>query len=245
MRILVVAATAMELAPIVERLGRAEGPAQRAWRTGDPIGRGPRMARYECAGHRLDLLVTGVGMVATAAWCSRALAEAPYDLGVNVGVCGSFDPGLELGSVVHVVSDRLAELGAEDGDGFLSIDEIGLLPEPGARPGDAGGFWRAELVNPAPPSSAALSRLPPVKGITVNTVHGDARSIAAVVRRFRPQVESMEGAAFMYSCMIRELPFAQVRAVSNAVEPRNREAWKMADATRALGDATIAILETL
>ena len=57
-------------------------------------------------------------MVATAAWCSRVLTLAPYDLALNLGVCGSFDPALEPGRVVHVVSDRIAELGAEDGEGF-------------------------------------------------------------------------------------------------------------------------------
>ena len=58
--------------------------------------------------------------------------------------------------------------------------------------------------------SAALQKLPAVRGITVNTVHGNERSIADTVRRFDPQVESMEGAGFMYACLIHEAPFAQV-----------------------------------
>ena len=33
----------------------------------------------------------------------------------------------------------------------------------------------------------------------------------------------MEGAAFMYACLIQGVPFAQVRAVSNIVERRNRD----------------------
>ena len=44
--------------------------------------------------------------------------------------------------------------------------------------------------------------------------------------RCRPQVESMEGAAFMHACLIHEISFAQVRAVSNVVEtaePRRLE----------------------
>jgi futalosine hydrolase len=209
------------------------------------------MTHYEHAGHDVDVLLTGIGMVATAAWCSRALAETPYDLALNVGVCGSFDRALEPGCVVHVVSDRLAELGAEDGDGFLSIDELELpresvdLAELGNDPWDGPSLACAELVNVAPPSNAALTRLPAVRGITVNTVHGNERSIAAVVRRFQPQVESMEGAAFTYACLIRALPFAQVRAVSNIVERRNRQAWRMADAIRALSGVAMTILDTL
>jgi len=73
-------------------------------------------------------------------------------------------------------------------------------------------------------------------------VHGNAQSIATVVERFAPQVESMEGAAFMFACLIHELPFAQVRAVSNIVETRNRDAWKMADAIACLGETALNIL---
>jgi len=40
------------------------------------------------------------------------------------------------------------------------------------------------------------------------------------------------------------LPFAQVRAVSNVVEKRNRDAWKVTDAIASLGRAARDILET-
>jgi futalosine hydrolase len=199
----------------------------------------------------VDVLITEIGMVATAAWCSRALAETPYDLALNLGVCGSFDRALEPGCVVHVVADRVAELGAEDGEAFLSLDQLELPGEPVDPAEPENPAWkgrrmaRAELVNVVPPSNAALTRLPAVRGITVNTVHGNERSIAAVVRRFQPQVESMEGAAFMYACLIHELPFAQVRAVSNIVERRNRQAWRMADAIGALSTVAVNIVDTL
>jgi futalosine hydrolase len=62
------------------------------------------------------------------------------------------------------------------------------------------------------------------------------------VERFQPQVESMEGAAFMYACLIYGVPFAQVRAVSNIVERRNRRAWKMDEAVEGLCAAALEIL---
>jgi futalosine hydrolase len=183
------------------------------------------------------VLVTGVGMVATAAWCSRTLVEVQYDLALNLGVCGSFQRSLEPGTVVHVVSDRVAELGAEDDERFLPIGELGLI-DPDNLP-----MSGAALVNPAPPDNLALRQLPQVTGITVNTVHGNERSIAAVVERFNPHVESMEGAAFMYACLMHTVPFAQVRAVSNAVEKRNRGAWRMREAIAALGVTALAAIE--
>jgi len=226
MRILLVAATAQEWASV------AYAETVRAGVTGH--------GSITLAGHAVDVLVTGVGMVATAAWCSRALAAAArYDLAINVGVCGAFDRSLSLGGVVHVVSDRLAEMGAEDGESFIPLDDLGLS-ETGGAP-----YTRPELINTAPPASAELKALPAVSGITVNTVHGRERTIAEVLERFAPQVESMEGAAFMYACMVAGLPFAQIRGVSNFVERRNRRAWRLSDAIGNVGAAARRIIEAL
>jgi futalosine hydrolase len=200
---------------------------------------GLRSAAYRFGEHEVDLMTTGVGMIATAAWCSRAFAAEHYDLALNFGVCGSFDPSLAAPAVVHVTADRIAELGAEDGDDFLTIHELQLLGE------NEFPFEGGLLVNSSPPPLQPLTALPHVTGITVNTVHGNERSIAAARARYAPDVESMEGAAFMYASLIAGVPFAQVRAVSNAVERRNRGAWKIEAAIRALGDCSVRLLESL
>lgn len=203
MKILVVAATSAEIAPLASVLA----------------------ARRD-----VDTLVTGVGMVATAARCARALAQKPYDFALDLGLCGTFDRTLPVGVVVHVVTDCLPELGAEDGEAFLPIESLNLPSDHLVR-------------NDRPPRNAALGGLPSVSGITVNTVHGDDRSIAAIIARCRPQVESMEGAAFMYACQLSGVAYAQVRAVSNVVERRNRAGWKIKEAIDELGAAAQRILE--
>ena len=226
MRILVVTATAAEIGPLVAGL---------RW-TAD---RGPRVARYAGGAHEVDVLVSGVGMVATATWVSRVLAGERHDLALNLGVCGSFDRTLEPGTVVHIVSDCLAELGAEDGDAFLTIQQLRLLDE------NEPPFTGGRLVNQSPPANDALGGLRAVNGITVNTVHGHERSIACVTKRFAPDVESMEGAAFMYACLIHGVPFAQVRAVSNIVERRNRSAWKLPEAIARLSETARRVIDHL
>jgi len=203
MRILVVAATALEI-PVLQSHARH--------------------------GHEIEVLITGVGMVATAARCAQTLALTSFDLAFNFGVCGTFDRSIEPGTVVHVTSDCVAELGAEDGDRFVSMFELRLVKD-------------SDIVNVSPPANPVLAALPRVKGITVNTVHGDPPSIARVVSRCDPQVESMEGAAFAYACAISSVPYAQVRAVSNVVERRNRDAWRMELAIRNLNDVALRILE--
>ncbi len=216
MRILLVAATSMEIAPLLAGLRR--GTAKR-----------PRLDGYVHGEHDVDVLTTGVGMVATAAWCAHILAGSQYDLALNLGVCGSFDLELTPGRVVHVVSDRIAGFGAEDGEAFLPIERLGLADT-------------SECTNVAPPANAVIAGLPAVRAITVNIVHGHEASIADAIRRFNPQVETMEGAAFMYACSITGVAFAQIRAVSNVVERRNRSAWKMTEAIDSLGQTGLSIL---
>ena len=217
MRILIVTATSMEIAPLLATFH-------------ETAERSARLTSHGYGAHEVDVLVTGVGMVPTAAWSAHVLARNRYDMALNFGVCGSFDRTLPPGTVVHVVADRIAELGAEDDDAFLTMAELNL-------PGDS------EFVNAAPPVNPVLQELPAVTGISVNTVHGNTRSIAAVTARFHPQVESMEGAGFMCACEAGRVPFAQVRAVSNIVEQRNRGAWQMAEAIGSLGRTALAILD--
>jgi futalosine hydrolase len=224
-RILIVAATAAEIDPLVAGLRFcADGEA--------------RVTRCKRGSRDVDVLTTGVGMVATAAWCSRVLAmEDVYDMALNVGLCGSFDASIAPGTVVHVITERLPELGAEDDRAFLSVQELGLL-ENYEFPFQAG-----RLLNAGPPLNEILLRLPGVHGITVNTVHGNEQTIAAVRQRCAPQVESMEGAAFMYACLMHQIPFAEVRAVSNVVERRNRGAWKITEAIDNLNAVALQIID--
>lgn len=226
MRILIVAATAMEVAPLLARLGSAESESR-------------RMRSCSAASHDIDVLTAGVGMVAASAWTSKALAERRYDAALNVGVCGSFDPAFGPASVVHVVTDRISELGAEDGDAFLHFEALNLTDDDGL------GGPKAPCVHAKRLESPALGALPAVTGITVNSVHGNERSIADVVARFRPQVESMEGAGFMFACAISGLPFAQLRSVSNMVERRNRRAWRIPEAIASLTSVVVQIVEAL
>ena len=142
MRILLVSATAAEIGPVTA--GLHPSTRSRSLRA----GLAERLSAHRCNGNQVDVLITGVGMVATATWCSLLLSRGRYDVALNLGVCGSFDRSLTLGTVVHVVTDRLSELGAEDGDAFLSIHQLHLLDE------NEPPFVKGRLVNAAPPVSA-------------------------------------------------------------------------------------------
>ncbi len=224
MRFLLVAATDFELAPLVSRLTPAPHSSE-------------RLRAFTHGSHHVDILTTGICMMATGAWCARVLAQQRYELAVNLGVCGSFQSAYPPGAVVNVMTDCVPELGAEDGEQFLTAQDLGLLGP------DVPPFRGGKLVNPEVPANPVIGGLRVVSGVTVNTVHGNVGSIARVVERFAPDVESMEGAAFPYACPVSGARFGQVRAISNMVEKRNRGAWKLDEAIGALNEVGLRLIE--
>jgi futalosine hydrolase len=66
-------------------------------------------------------------MVFTTFYLSSILVNEKYDYAINVGVAGAIDKSIGLGEVVNVVQDYFYELGAEDGENWLDINDLGLL----------------------------------------------------------------------------------------------------------------------
>ncbi|MFY9309493.1 MAG: futalosine hydrolase [Bacteroidia bacterium] len=201
MKILLVAATQFEIAPLLNYIGATS------------VSEGV-LSAHTYKQHEIVILITGVGMVATAYYVGKNIGSK-YDFAINAGICGSFNRNLDIGTVVDIVEDSFSELGAEDGDSFLSLSDLNL---PGC----------ITVKNPGSPfKNAVLDVLPKVNGITVNKVHGNESSIDMVTVKFHPIVESMEGAAFMFACKGSGIPYAQIRSVSNYVERRNKDTWNI------------------
>jgi futalosine hydrolase len=168
-----------------------------------------------------DLLITGVGMVATAFALGQHLS-LKYDLVVNFGITGCFDRNIALGTVLNITEDTFAELGAENGGEFLTITDL--------------GFGENHYTSRTQRKVA----LPIAKGITMNCVSGSEKSIQKLIQRLNPTTESMEGAAVFYACKQLNIDCLQIRSVSNYVEPRNKENWKIGLAIKNLNDWAIA-----
>ena len=213
MKILLVAATKAEIDPFLSYYAfDAETPFEKI--IGD---------------HQLNILITGVGMVATAFSMAKTLSVQNYNLAINAGIAGSFKPSLKPGEICLVKEDTFAELGAEDGNDFLPLDKL--------------GFGKSSY---SPVESEKFSKhklLKQVNAITVNTVHGSEESIQKITTRLNPDIESMEGAAFYFSCEQFQIPSLQVRAISNYVERRNRDNWHIELAIKELNNYLIELFE--
>lgn len=195
----------------------------------------------ECnyANIEIDFLITGVGTPFTIFHLTRQLENVFYELVINAGIAGSFSKKIRIGDVVHVISDCFADLGVENNEEFSTIFEEKLFNE------NSFPFKKGKLINENFSGNALFENLKTVAGITVNKVHGNQKSIDMAVRKFNPEIETMEGAAFFYVCQQMKLDHFQIRSISNKVEIRNKMNWDIPLAISNLNNTLIDIIDSL
>ncbi|MFF0507685.1 futalosine hydrolase [Streptomyces fimicarius] len=187
-----------------------------------------------------DVLAGGAGPAAAAAATAFALAAGasapvPYGLVVSAGIGGAFTPLTPLGSLVVASDIVAADLGADTPDGFLPVTALGFGRDRFAPP--------PALVRDV--AAAAGAAAGPV--LTVSTVTGSAERAAGLLAAHPGALaEAMEGFGVAEAAARAGVPVLELRAVSNAVGPRDRDAWRIGDALAALTDAfgkTAPVLE--
>lgn len=223
MKILIVSATPFEIAPLLAYLKEKFTEQENNTFIKDDTS--------------IQFLITGVGLTATAFHLGQQLVYQTYDLVINLGIAGAFNRNLALGDVVHVVSDSFGDLGVQESDGkFTSIFDLGLTNKSNYP------YIDGRLENP---DANPFDFLPKVHGLSVNKVHGEAKSIAAIQNKYQADVESMEGAAFFYACLLSKVSFLAIRSISNYVEPRNKANWKIALAIDNLNEVAVNLILNL
>jgi futalosine hydrolase len=194
---------------------------------------------YRLGNLNIDVLISGYGGVFTAYHLTRALNMINYDLVINIGLAGSFDHFLEQGFVVNVVQDQFADLGIEHKNNLYTLFEEELMDE------NEFPFVEAKLSSIGNFEIEEVESLIPVKAVTVNTLHSDPKWINLMRHKYSPDIETMNGAAFFYVCLIQKVPFLQIRSISHFVEIRRIENWNIPDAIKNLTASVMSILNEL
>jgi len=226
MKILIVTATRAELRLLMERK-RPE------------VVIPDHLYRFRMGPLMVHLLETGIGMVPMAFYLGEQLGRDAYDLALNAGICGTYDHAIPLGTVMHVTQERFPEAGVEEAGALRSLFELELIPAD--QPPYEGGI----LVNRLAPELPALTKLKQGSGHTVSTLLTTSGSIERLLSVFPADVESMEGAAFLFACLTKKLPCAELRAVSNVVGERDKAKWNIPLALKNLDKTLMKILEEL
>ncbi|WP_434591202.1 futalosine hydrolase [Streptomyces sp. A5-4] len=174
----------------------------------------------------LDVIAAGVGPAAAAAGAATALTRHAYALVISAGIGGGFPAVAPLGSVVVADAIVAADLGAETPEGYVPVTGL--------------GFGTVEHLPPAALVRAVADVTGAITGtvLTVSTVTGSAARTAELrARHPRAAVEAMEGFGVAEAAALHGVPVLEIRAVSNAVGPRDRAAWRIGPALAALGAA--------
>jgi futalosine hydrolase len=205
MKILIVAATAYEISGVIGQL--------------EQKGEKKSFFQYSINGHEVFPIVLGVGSFLTGFGLGKYNLN-DIDVAIQIGIAGSFNKNLNIGDVVNVTSDMFGDIGVSNADGsFSSVYDLEL--------------WNKDLFPLKDGKITAVNNklslnLPSVSGITVNRVTGTENEIEALIHKYpNIDIESMEGAAFMYACTSSNVECVQLRGISNYVEVRNKENWNI------------------
>lgn len=176
-------------------------------------------------------LITGVGSVSTAwsimEWISL---NGKPDLAINGGIAGSYNDDIQIGDVVMPENDCFADSGIEDGIRFMTLSEAGLQDE------NVFPYTSGRIVADSYYLNLLKSVLKPVSAITVNTATGSEATRLKLINKYKADIETMEGATFFYICTREKIPFLALRAISNRVELRNKNNWKIKTALQNLSE---------
>ena len=193
-------------------------------------------------GRDIRVETVGVGPVSAGLNLGMLLGRYPETTGVIcLGIAGTFSLNrYPLGATCVMTSETWPEYGLVGPD-RVHPERIGFpLGEQDGRP-----IW--DTVSLAPDRSAQMMHLsldpswPRTSGLTVAGVSATPARAAFMRRTYRPGVENMEGFSLALGCHVQNIPFLEIRTISNLVGSREREHWRIGYALKRLGP----VLDTL
>lgn len=219
MKFLIVAATEFEIAPTLDFLKK------NALR---------KESEFIFNENSIQILITGVGVPQVMYNLLKKFSSEDFDLVIQAGIAGTFNSKNLIGSVVEVAIDKFADVGVEEKNGdFTSVFDMGFCDK------NQFPFNDGWLKN----TTADFNFLKKVIGITVNRASGRQESIDRITKKYpTAEIETMEGAAFNYICLLEKKKFMQIRSISNLVEPRNKKNWDISLAISQLNVATLGLI---
>ncbi len=181
------------------------------------------------------LLNSGIGQLKSTYAIQKQIQMKRPDLVIQAGIGGALTKN-DIGKVYVIGSERIADLGLMEKSGFTNIFEMGLSKD------SEFPFKNGKLMNPY---SYLLewSGLPLINGVTVNEIK--SFDFIGFQQYSGPVVESMEGAALHYVCLMEKIPFLQIRSVSNTIGERDKTQWKIKEALKRLNETLILLIQKL
>jgi futalosine hydrolase len=171
----------------------------------------------------IDILITGIGLTAVTYALVKQVTLKKPGLIFQAGIAGCFDKNISLGSVVVVKQDVFADQSVIENKQLNTMFDLGLIKFKQAP------FNKGWLVN-TNKELIKQTKLKAVNAVSVNHITTTKQMIGLYQEKFQPTIESMEGAALHYVCLMEKIPFLQIRSISNYIGERNKKRWNIKDA---------------
>jgi futalosine hydrolase len=186
------------------------------------------------SGKRVVMAVSGMGKVNAAHAATRLIHDhAPFCM-LNIGIGGAYpSSGLKVGDIAVASGEVYGDEGVLLKDGFHCTDLIGIPLVQKARKKYFNEFPADKhLVRKtvSPSLFTFNSSLITVKKgtfLTLSACTGTKKRAIELEKRFGAICENMEGAAIAHICVIHDIPFVEIRGISNMVEDRDTVKWKI------------------
>ncbi|MBS1640203.1 MAG: futalosine hydrolase [Bacteroidetes bacterium] len=180
----------------------------------------------------------GVGMLATAVSLMRLITDEKPDLIIQAGIAGTFNNKIPLATTVIIKEETIADLGVEENGKWKDIFDL-KLEKASYHP-----FEKKKLPNQWI-KKFNLLKLPEVNAITINEISTNSKRIEQFKKKYNPVIESMEGAALHFVCREMNVPFIQIRSISNYVGERDKNKWQLKESIENLNKTLLLMIDKL
>ncbi len=198
----------------------------------------------------VKIAITGPGIINAAHAATAAIEQKPPQLIIQTGCAGGFkQAGLKTGDIC---------IASEEIDAQLGIESQGRAYLPQELPFPLYMKNKSEIKSAYPTDLKLSEKFKKIlkkklcdalimsgKFITVSTVTATDKTAQKHFEAFNCIAENMEGAATAYIALIYNIPFIEIRSISNICGKRDKSEWRLKTALKKSGKAVYEIIKEI
>ncbi len=198
------------------------------------------------AGRQVILCIGGMGKTNAAHAATMLLSRPGIEALIVFGIAGAYPgSGARIGDVALATKEISGDEGVLTPDGFKGTEHIGI-------PLVRIGLVQMYNTFPAPVplldrARSALASFPTAVDegpfVTLSACSGTRERAREIEQRYQGLCENMEGAAAAQVALYHDIPWLEVRGISNLVEDRDLQKWDIPGAALTAQKAVLAVLE--
>lgn len=197
----------------------------------------------------LTIACCGIGKACAAAATALLVNQLNVYQVLMIGCAGAYpEGGLKIGDLAIASEEIMGDEGVATPLGFLTMEQLGFAIVENEQhsyyhrfPTHTDDRRQTTLA-----TYAADQQIQCLTGpfVTVSTCSGTADAGQQLYQRTQGLVENMEGAAVAQVCAQYQIPFTEMRAISNMVEDRNMAQWDLLGAMSRAQRAALQVIDT-